>query len=148
MNIVIGSDHRGFKQKEFIKADLTMPGRNISWVDVGCSSEETCDYPIFAQKAVEVLQIGQADIGILLCGTGVGMSIAANRFKGVYAGLAWNEEVARLNKEHDNVNVLVLPSDFISMDQAITIVEAWINGTFLEDRYKRRLDLINQFGGV
>lgn len=148
MRIVIGSDHRGFNHKEFIKANLSMPGREISWVDVGSASLESCDYPIFAQEVVEALQTNQADVGILLCGSGVGMSIAANRFKGIYAGLAWNEEVACLSKEHDNVNVLVLPSDFVSTEQAISMIEAWINAEFLGERHQRRIELIDKLGGA
>ena len=95
MKIVIGSDHRGFRHKDFIKKNVSLPGRQLSWIDVGCSSEDSCDYPIFAHLVVKALQEKEADLGVLLCGTGVGMSIAANRFHGIYAGLAWNEEVAK-----------------------------------------------------
>lgn len=146
MKIAIGSDHRGFEQKEFIQKNLVISQRE--WIDVGCTSSARCDYPEFAQRVAQIIQNGQADMGVLLCGTGVGMSIAANRFKGIYAGLAWNETIAKLNKEHDKVNVLVLPSDFISSEQAVAMITVWITAEFSGGRYQKRIDVIDSFGGV
>ncbi len=144
MNVVIGTDHRGFEYKEFIKSYNDF-SKNILWLDVGCHSSDSCDYPIFAREVVQNIQSGKAQAGILLCGTGVGMSIAANRFEKIYAGLAWNKEVARLNKEHDKVNVLVIPADFVTRDQALEMVSAWVEADFLGGKYQKRIDLIDSF---
>lgn len=143
MKIAIGSDHRGFELKTFLQKNF--PDKSVSWIDVGCDSALRCDYPDFAKKVVEKIQAGDADLGILLCGTGVGMSVAANRFKGIYAGLAWNKTIAKLNKEHDKVNVLVLPADFISNDQAVDIISAWLNATFIGGQYQTRIEKIDAF---
>jgi ribose 5-phosphate isomerase B len=87
---------------------------------------------------------GHAQQGILLCGTGVGMAITANRFPGVYAGLVWNEEIARLAKEDDKVNILVLPADFVSLDQLVAMVKAWQTAQFNEGRYAKRIAMIDE----
>ena len=89
MKVVIGTDHRGYKLKQFIVKNLS----NIEWVDMGCFSDEQCDYPIFAQKVCQSILQGEADRGVLLCATGVGMAIAANRFNGIYAAVAWNKDI-------------------------------------------------------
>jgi len=107
MNIAIGADHRGYALKSAIMRSMS----DVTWVDVGCQSKERCDYPLFAQAVAKQVQDKTVDAGILLCGSGIGMSIAANRFKNIYAALVWNVEVARLSKEHDNANVLILPAD-------------------------------------
>jgi len=143
MKIAIGADHRGFAQKEFIKKNLTLAQKKIEWIDIGADSEDRSDYPDFAMAVAKKMQAGQADIGILLCGTGVGMSIAANRFKGVYAGLAWNETIAELNKKHDNVNLLVLPADFVTNQQAVAMVSAWLIAKFAGGRYQERIEKVD-----
>lgn len=139
MKIAIGSDHRGFLQKQFLIESLQF----ATWVDVGCFSQERCDFPFFAQDVAFKVQNKEVDAGILLCGTGIGMSIAANRFKGVYAALVWNVEVARLSKEHNNANVLVLPSDMLSQDQIKQMVFAWQQAVFLGGRYQERIGMID-----
>ena len=148
MNIVIGTDHRGFKQKEYIKSELSIPGNTISWIDVGCFSSESCDYPSFAKKVAQIIQSGKAEHGILLCGSGVGISIAANRFSGIYAALVWNEDSARLSRQHDKANVLVLPADFVSNEKAVAMIKTWLGATFLGNRHQQRIDIIDSFGGV
>ena len=148
MNIVIGTDHRGFKQKEYIKSELSIPGNTISWIDVGCFSSEYCDYPLFAKLVAQSIQSGKVEHGILLCGSGVGISIAANRFAGIYAALAWNEDVARLSRQHDKANVLVLPADFVSNDVSVAMIKAWLGAVFLGNKYQKRIDIIDSFGGV
>jgi ribose 5-phosphate isomerase B len=140
MKIAIGADHNGFRGKEYIKQQLG----DIEWVDVGTFDEKRTDYPIFAKKVSEALLSGQAQQGILLCGTGVGMAITANRFPGVYAGLVWNEEIARLAKEDDKVNILVLPADFVSLDQLVAMVKAWQTAQFNEGRYAKRIAMIDE----
>ncbi|MDR3646614.1 MAG: ribose 5-phosphate isomerase B [Candidatus Babeliales bacterium] len=139
MRIAIGADHRGFQLKEFIKEQFS----EITFNDVGAFDNERSDYPEFTLRVcVELLQ-GSADLAILICGTGVGMSIAANRFSGIYAGLAWNEEIAKLNKEHDNANILILPADFVTNENAIKIINSWLNAEFLGGRHKERLEMID-----
>jgi len=139
MKIAIGTDHHGFVGKEFIKEQIT----GVEWLDMGTFDEERTDYPIFAKKVSEALLSGEAQQGVLLCGTGVGMAIAANRFPKIYAGLAWNEEIARLAKEDDNVNVLVLPADYLLNDQMVAMVKAWRDAQFNEGRYAKRIAMID-----
>lgn len=140
MTIAIGADHHGFRGKEYIQQHIT----DVDWLDIGTFDEKRTDYPIFAKKVCTALRNGQVEQGVLLCGTGVGMAIAANRFAGIYAGLAWNKEIARLAKEDDNVNVLVIPSDFVSHDQMIAMINAWRLATFNEGRYAKRIAMIDE----
>src|SRR5579872_4127886 len=109
MNIVIGADHRGFQLKAYIKQYVVGADDPIAWIDVGTNNEERTDFPLFTQNACAMIQGNEAEKGILICGSGIGMSIAANRYGGIYAALVWNEEIATLAKEHNNANVLVLP---------------------------------------
>jgi ribose 5-phosphate isomerase B len=144
MKIVIGADHRGFHIKLLLKESLQkVDGKSIEWLDAGCFTAERCDYPEFAKKAVAEIKNGDADLGVLICGSGIGMAIAANRFPGIYAGLAWNETTAHLAREHDGANVLVLPADFISSHDALAMVTAWLKAKFLGGRYQKRLEMID-----
>jgi len=139
MRIAIGADHRGFELKEFVKEHFG----EITFNDIGAFNKERSDYPEFTLKVcVEILQCS-ADLGILICGTGIGMSIAANRFSGIYAGVAWNEEIAKLNREHDNSNILILPADFVTKENAIKIIKIWLDTEFLGGRHKERLEMID-----
>ncbi|MFC1841794.1 RpiB/LacA/LacB family sugar-phosphate isomerase [Candidatus Dependentiae bacterium] len=140
MKIAIGSDHRGFDQKNFIIQQI----KKVAWKDVGCFSDKRCDYPEFAHLVVKALIAKEADLGVLLCGSGIGMSIAANRFKGIYAGLCWSVEVAKAARQDDNINILVLPADFISSQQSVDIVHAWLSVTFKGGRYQDRLHQIDE----
>lgn len=143
INIVVGADHRGYAMKEYLKQTQLSTIYNLEWVDVGAYNDERSDYPFFAQEVAKLIVAGKASLGILLCGTGIGMAIAANRFKGIYAGLVWNEEVARLSKEDDNVNVLVLPSDFVSLNDAEKMVNVWLHASFKGEEYRERLCMID-----
>jgi ribose 5-phosphate isomerase B len=142
MKIAIGADHRGFVLKQFIMSQFP----HIKWIDVGAFSQERSDYPVFACNVVHELMQDNASLGIMLCGTGIGMAVAANRFKNMYAALAWNETVARQSREHDGANILVLPADFISSDQATSMIDVWINAQFLGGRYQKRIDMIDKLG--
>lgn len=145
MKIAIGADHRGAAQKTLIKEKIGI----VEWIDVGCFVDQPrCEYPIYARLVCQQIQHGSAEYGILLCGSGVGMAVAANRFEGIYAALVWNTEVARLSKEHDNSNVLVIPSDFVSDTQLLTIVSVWLKAKFLGGKYKQRIEMIDQWGGL
>lgn len=144
MKIVIGADHRGFAFKELIKEivvdiDLTP----IEWIDVGAFTSDRSDYPEFAIKASHEMIQDHADRGVLLCGSGIGMAIAANRFPGIYAAVAWNNESARVGREDDNSNVLVIPTDFVDGEQAIEMLRIWLRTEFKHGRYQERLDMID-----
>jgi ribose 5-phosphate isomerase B len=145
MIIAIGADHRGVVQKAVLKEHLS----TIEWVDVGCFvDQERCEYPIYARLVAQQIQLGRTKHGILLCGSGVGMAVAANRFEGIYAALVWNAEIARVSKEHDNSNVVVIPSDFLRDSQVIEIVSVWLKSEFLKGKYKERTDMIATWGGL
>jgi ribose 5-phosphate isomerase B len=139
MKITIGSDHRGYKLKEVIKSSF-----DLSWIDVGTDSEDRVDYPRFAHEVSKRVLNGEADRGILICGSGVGMSIAANRHNGIYAALCWSPTVARCAREHDNANILVLPADFVSDDAAREIVRSWLQADFSGGRYQERLEQVDR----
>ncbi len=140
--IAIGADHRGYELKQAL---LATTFDNVVWLDVGTNSSERTDYPIYTSRVVNHILTGTADYGILLCGSGIGESIAANRFSGIFAGIVWNEELARVAKEHDNVNVLVLPADYISQEQAEAWITAWLSSEFKKGRYLERLQMIEEF---
>src|SRR3972149_11533832 len=114
MKICIGSDHRGYALKKFMMHALPA----FEWSDVGSHSAERTDDPLYAQYVCKKVVSGAADFGVLICGSGVGMTIAANRFKGIYAALCWNEDVACVARQDDGTNILVLPSDFVTKEQA------------------------------
>jgi len=139
MRIAIGADHRGYRHKELIKNKF----KEISWLDVGASNARRSDYPIFAQAVCELLNKDSADRGILLCGSGIGMAIAANRYREIYAGVAWNPDVAVHARRQDDINVLVIPSDFVSSRTLVPIVKAWLKTKFSGARYQERLDMID-----
>jgi ribose 5-phosphate isomerase B len=146
MIIALGADHRGYTLKEYIKQQSLFGTTDVTWLDVGAFDAERSDYPVFAEQVCRSILEGEADCGILLCGTGVGMAIAANRFKGIFAAVAWNETIARASKEDDNANVLVLPADDLSEEQTQRIVAAWLGAHFKEGRYRERITQIDQLG--
>lgn len=140
MKIAIGADHRGFLHKEFITKHMP----DIDWIDVGTDSKERTDYPIFSDKVIDLMRKDSVGRAVLLCGTGGGMAIAANRYKHIYAVVVWNAEVARRCKQEDNANILVLPCDFISYDDAIIIIRTWLAQEFKGGRYAERIAMIDR----
>lgn len=147
MKLIIGADHRGFAHKEFIKQNLVLD-KPVAWIDVGAYSNEPSDYPEFAIAACNDLISGMAHKAILICASGAGMAITANRFEGIYAAVGWNEVIAFKTVEDDNVNVLVLPSDFVDQEYALDIIYAWLRAEFKDEHYQDRLDMIDALGGV
>ena len=133
IKIVIGADHRGYLLKSFLKADLNYHIGNLEILDVGTHTQERTDYPIYAKAAVSAIKNGQAQYGILICANGIGVSIVANRFPGIYAGIAWNWQVAKSAKEDDNINMIVIPADFVDREESIKIVVAWLTSNFKGD---------------
>ena len=143
ISIAIGADHRGFKLKEFLKQQHSCAGHTIAWQDCGACDDQRSDYPIFAHLVCQQMLTDHIMYGVLLCGTGVGMAIAANRFEGIYAAVAWNIDIARLAREDDNCNVLVIPADFCDEQLAWRMVEVWLASKFKEGRYAERIGLID-----
>lgn len=141
MKVVIGSDHAGFEMKELVKVHLKDKGIDV--LDVGTNSNESVDYPTFGKKVGETVVNGPYDFGIVLCGTGIGISIAANKVKGVRAALVHDEETARLAKEHNNANVLAFGGRNTNKELAMKIVDAFIDAKF-ESRHEKRLNLIGE----
>jgi ribose 5-phosphate isomerase B len=135
--IPIGADHAGYHLKERLKAELRTLGYDA--LDVGTSSEESVDYPDFAHRVASQVEDGAARRGVLLCGTGLGMSYAANRHHGVRAAVAWTPEIARLAREHNDANVLVLPARYLSDEQGLEILRTWLTTPFQGGRHSRRV---------
>lgn len=148
LKIAIGSDHRGYTHKAVIQQGVTLETKRIEWIDVGCFSAERTDYPPFAYDVVQAMKTNKADMGILLCGSGVGMAIAANRFDKIYAAIVWDTQTAARAKEEDNANILSLPADYITPEQAIEMVIVWLNAEFLGNRYQKRITMIDTWGGL
>lgn len=138
--IALGSDHGGYKLKEEIKKYLDEI--DIEYKDFGTDSEDRCDYPIYAEEVAKAVQKKECEKGILICGTGFGVSIVANKFKGIRCASCWNEEVAKLLKGHNNANIIALPGRFINISQAIVILRAWIATEFMGGRHSERLQMI------
>ncbi len=143
MKIAIGADHRGYAHKQFLLQHAMIADMPIEWIDVGAHDQERSDYPEFAKLVAEKVSAGEVDRGILICGSGIGMAVAANRFSGVYAAIVWNEQVAKISREDDYSNVLVVPSDFVNKEQSLAMVDAWLHATFRGGRYKQRIDMID-----
>ncbi len=142
MRIAIASDHAGFELKEHVKAQLTAAGHDI--VDVGPESGESIDYPQHAGPAARLVADGEADRGVLVCGSGVGVSIVANKVPGVRAVNAHDVEEAQLARAHNDVNVVTLSGRRLDGAQADAIVSAFIDGEFEGGRHARRVDAIEQ----
>jgi len=135
--VILGSDHAGFELKEKVKETLERLG--VPFEDVGTHSAESVDYPDFAHRVAEAVGDGRYERGILVCGTGIGVSIAANRHAGVRAAVACGEETARLSREHNDANVLALGGRTIAPALADRIVEVWLKTPFAGGRHARRV---------
>lgn len=144
MRIVIGSDHGGYELKEIIKAYFDT--EKIDYTDIGTNSIDSVDYPDYGKKVGLAVMNEAYDFGIAICGTGIGISIAANKVKGVRAALVYDETTARLAKEHNNANVLALGGRTTEIDKAILIIKTFMGSTF-EQRHQTRIDKINKIEG-
>lgn len=141
MKIAIGSDHAGYDLKETIKNYLIEKGYEV--IDKGTNSKESVDYPIFAESVAETVAKGEADKGIVICGTGIGISISANKVKGIRAALCANEYMVRMARKHNDANVLALGARVLGVDLALSIVETFLNTEFEGGRHERRVHLIH-----
>lgn len=142
MKLLIASDHAGFRLKESVRGQLQAAGREVE--DLGTTNAESVDYPDFAAKLAERISRGEAEEGILICGTGIGMSIAANKFPGVRAAVAANPFMAQMAREHNDANVLCLPARVLTEDEARNCVAAWLAARFEGGRHRRRVDKIRR----
>ena len=138
--IVLGADNGGYELKNTIKAHLQSRGFEV--YDVGTNSAESCDYPIFASHLCQKLQKGEADLGILVCGTGIGMSMAANKHRGIRAACCSDTFSARLTRLHNNANVLCLGARVLGAGLALDLVNEFVDADFEGDRHVKRLSLI------
>lgn len=139
-SIPIGSDHAGFQLKEELKSYLTSKGYEMK--DFGCYSEESVDYPDFAHPVASMVEENKDMKGILICGSGNGINMAANKHTGIRAALCWKSEIAELARLHNDANIVVLPARFISTEEAFDIVEVFFNTTFEGGRHQNRVDKI------
>jgi len=143
LKIALASDHRGFGAKEKVKSLLTSKGHDVE--DFGTDSTASCDYPDMAQNTCESVIGGDSDVGILFCGTGVGMSIAANKVIGIRAALCHDELTAEMSRRHNNANVLCMPADLVGEELTKRIVDIWLRTSFEKGRHERRVQKIIQY---
>ena len=146
MRIALGADHRGFALKEELKVWLGARGHSVT--DCGPASADRVDYPDYAFRVAAAVARHRAERGILICSTGIGMSIAANRFPRVRAALCSSERLARLSREHNDANVLCLGADFVSGAEARRIVGVWLKAEFAGGRHARRVRKLGRAGRV
>ena len=142
MKIALASDHAGYEEKEKLKGLLTELG--LEYEDFGTHALDSVDYPDYAQKVAEAVADGRADEGLLVCNSGMGMAITANKVPGVRAALGWSEETARLSRQHNNANVLAVGANTTPKDEIPKIVRAFFTADFEGGRHQRRVDKIAQ----
>ena len=139
--IPIGADHAGFILKGKIIQFLESKGFEVK--DFGCFSEESIDYPDFAHPVAEMVEENTGMLGILICGSGNGINMTANKHKGIRSALCWNAEIAALARQHNDANIVALPARFISEQEALEIVETFLGTAFEGGRHQRRIDKIS-----
>lgn len=140
MKISLASDHAGYAYKEEIKKYLEKKGHEL--VDCGTYSLESCDYPIFAKEAAKKVANKEVDFGILVCSSGEGIAIAANKVKGVRAGIAYNDDVARLMRQHNNANMIAFGASFMKLEDVLKRVDIFLATDFEGGRHERRVNEI------
>jgi len=141
MKIIVASDHAGFEFKNHILRYLS--DNKVETLDLGTENNHSVDYPDYASKVAKLISAGDVDQGILICGTGIGMSITANKFRGVRAALCHNLETAEASRRHNDANILVLGSRILTEATALSIVETWLNTPFDGGRHQNRVDKIH-----
>ena len=140
--IAIGADHGGYQLKEEIKKYFDE--KEIAYKDYGTDSEERTDYPIYAKKVAELVSKKECEKGILLCRSGHGMAVVANKFKGVHAANFTNEEDARFATADDDINIVTIGGDYVSVKDAICIIRTWLGTEFKGGRYQERIEMIDE----
>lgn len=142
MKIALASDHGGFELKERVKGYLLDKGHEI--IDLGCNTEDSVDYPVYGKACGEAVMKGEAEKGMVFCGTGIGISIAANKVKGIRCALCMDTFMAEMSRRHNDANILALGGRILSTETALAIVEVWLGTEFEAGRHQRRVDLLNQ----
>lgn len=138
--IAFASDHAGYEMKQMAMKYLKDKGFEIE--DFGCFSTESCDYPDFAHPCARAVETGECDFGVAMCGSGNGIQMTLNKHQRIRAALCWIPEIAELARRHNDANILVMPARFISEDEAVKIMEAWLSADFEGGRHQRRIDKI------
>ncbi len=141
MTIAVGSDHGGFALKTAVIAHLK--GRGYEVLDMGTHSEESVDYPIYGQKTAEAVAEGKADLGVVCCGTGIGIGIAANKVHGIRCATITNEYMAEMTKRHNNANMIALGGRILETELALKLVDIWLDTEFEGGRHQRRVDMLD-----
>lgn len=142
MKIAVASDHGGYLLKETVKKHLE--DRGIEVLDLGTHSQESVDYPVYGKLCGETVANGEADLGVVCCGAGIGISIAANKVKGIRCGLCTSVEMAHLTKQHNNANILALGGRTTAPELALAIVDEWLDTEFEGGRHQRRVDMLDR----
>ncbi len=142
MKIATGNDHTAVELKNIIKAFLEEKGHEV--LDLGTNSTESCDYPVYGEKVGRAVASGEADLGIVICGTGVGISLAANKVKGVRACVCSEPYTAKLSRMHNNSNVLAFGARVVGSEMAKMITEEWLNAEYEGGRHQRRVDMLTE----
>ena len=142
MKVAVGCDHGGFVLKDAVVQTLKDLGAQVE--DMGTFSEESVDYPVYAKKVADAVTSGECDAGVLMCGTGIGISIAANKVKGIRCAVVTNEFMAEMTKRHNDANVIALGGRVINGEQAKAIVKAWYCAKFEGGRHQKRIDMITE----
>ena len=140
MKIAIGNDHAAVEMKNEIKAYLESKGHEV--INFGTDTSDSCDYPVYGQKVAEAVASGQAEEGVLICGTGIGISLAANKVPGIRAAVCSEPVSARLAKQHNDANIIAFGARIVGLEEAKAIVDAFFDAEFEGGRHQRRIDLI------
>lgn len=141
MKLVIANDHAAVSLKQEIQSYLEELGHDVT--NIGTDTTDSCNYPVYGEKAARMVASGEVDAGVLICGTGVGISIAANKVKGIRAAVCSEPVTARLVKQHNNANMIAFGARIVGVETAKAIVDAWLNADFLGGRHQKRIDLIS-----
>lgn len=141
MIIPIGADHAGFSLKEELISYLKQKGYELK--DFGCYSEESIDYPDYAHPVAEMVESNPGVLGIIICGSGNGINMTANKHQGIRSALCWKKEIAQLAREHNDANIIALPARFISTQEAMEMVDTFLTTSFEGGRHQRRVDKIS-----
>lgn len=143
MKIAIGNDHAGFDMKLEIKAMLEELGHEV--VDYGHHNSESCDWPVYGRIVGEAVASGECECGVLICGTGIGISLAANKVKGIRCAHCNDPLSAKLTKQHNNANIIAFGARIIGIETAKAVVNEWLNAEFLGGKYQRRIDMLSAY---
>lgn len=142
MRIAVGCDHGGIVLKKSVVDTLVSLGAEVE--DVGCYTTESCDYPVYGKAVAKLVASGECDAGVVMCGTGIGISIAANKVKGIRCAVVTNTFMATATREHNNANIIALGGRVVSPEEASDIVKAWYLATYQGGRHQRRIDMIGE----